>query len=232
MLRLTALFICLTLTSCAGMIPQPDPQKIREIDAYFDASQTKHEDDGPFKTAIAYDIGQYVVQGMTETSGRSIMIMAIVGQEGGNWILETRSLTPTTDSISQMAVKGLEAVASSGSLKELDIIWMKTKSNGQPIQKLDGTLLNMAEGLVKPALAGLVIKPQQVLDGGMIQTPAGAFKGTTKATTTISFLGTSHAATTWLHPAVPLNGMVRSVTKDGETIELLDFGLEGATRSF
>jgi hypothetical protein len=34
----------------------------------------------------------------------------------------------------------------------------------------------------------------------------------------------------WFHPGVPINGTVKGATEDGAwTVELLDFGLSGAT---
>ena len=69
--------------------------------------------------------------------------------------------------------------------------------------------------------------------GGTIKTLAGTFHGTTKASGEVSFLGKKYTSDSWMHPAVPINGMVKSVTaEEGQTIELLDFGLSGAKRSF
>jgi hypothetical protein len=70
-------------------------------------------------------------------------------------------------------------------------------------------------------------------DGGKVHVSAGNFNGSTKTSSEVSFLGKKYISDIWLHPSVPINGMVKSVNKNEDMkIELLDFGLSGAKRSF
>ena len=233
MYRIVIVLLSLCLTSCAGMMPQPNPQYVSRIDSYFSKAKSKtYKDSGKFTAPVSYKVGQYVIQGMTGPDGRSISTMAIVGHEQGGWIIESRSLTPTSESTSQMLIKGLETAAKNNSIKDIDILWLKTKANGQPVHTMEGALLTMAQSFVKPALESLVITPSTLQAGGTQKVIAGTFKGTTKTRSEVSFLGHSFASNIWLHPSVPLNGLVKSVADNGQTIELLDFGLKGATRSF
>jgi len=46
-------------------------------------------------------------------------------------------------------------------------------------------------------------------------------------------MGKKHLGDSWIHPAVPINATVKSLSDvDDTTIELLDFGLTGAKPSF
>jgi hypothetical protein len=231
--RIFTVLLTLTLCSCASLIPQPSPQNLRLLDIHFTKLHSRSvEDQGPFTGPIPYHTGQYVVHGIIGPEGRKVMSIAIVGKEQGGWILETRSLTPASDSINQMLVRGLDTIAEDGSLKEIDIVWLKIMVNGQEVQRLDGTLLTMAETFIKPSLSGLVVDTQQINGGHTITTNAGTFEGTTLAQGEVSFLGRKYLSESWFHPSVPLNALVKSETEDGQIIELLDFGLQGATRSF
>ncbi len=233
MSRIVIVLLALLLSSCAGMMPEPNPAYISRIDSYFTQAKSKtYGDSGKFTAPVPYKVGQYVTQGITGQGERSISTMAIVGQEFGGWIIETRSLTPTADSISQMLIKGLDTAMKTNSIKDIDIVWLKTKADNQPVQTIDGAMLSMAESFVKPALEGLLITTSALQDGGSQQVPAGTFKGATASRSEVSFLGKKYISDVWLHPAVPLNGMVKSVANTGQTIELLDFGMKGAVRSF
>ena len=54
-----------------------------------------------------------------------------------------------------------------------------------------------------------------------------------KASSEVAFLNKKYQSVAWLHPSVPINGMVKSVAKDQDSvIVLLDFGLSGAKKSF
>jgi len=221
---------CGTLTA-----PQPNPVFVDQIDAYFGKAKNEtYTSSGVFTKPIPYSAGQFVVMGMTSPTEKNVSKISIVGKEQGGWILETYSLTPTAEGISQMLIVGLEAVAKTGSMKDIDIVWVKMKNNDQPVQKLDGVMLNMVEGFIQSSISDLVVRTQTTPeDGGTVKTLAGIFQGTTKTRGEVSFLGKKYASDSWMHPAVPINGMVKSVTaEEGQTIELLDFGLSGAKRSF
>ncbi len=228
----TALLV-LCLTSCITA-PSPDPALVAQIDAQFNASKSQiYSASGKFKRPIPYAVGQYVVTGMTSPSERSVMKMAIVGKEQNGWIIETHSLTQTSESITQMLVVGLEGVTDTGTLDDIDLVWVKIKAEGQSVQTIEGPMLTMTKGLYKKALAGLEFKSQEMTDGGTVKVPAGTFKGTAKIHSEVTFMGKKHLSDAWLHSSVPISAMVKSVSNSDETnIELLDFGLSGAKRSF
>jgi hypothetical protein len=228
-----AVILCFGLTSCFTM-PSPNPVFVNQIDSYFNNTKTHtYKASGKFKRPIPYKVGQYVVTGMNSPSGRSISKMAIVGKEQGGWIIETHSLTQSSESIMQMLVLGMEKVYETGTIDDLEIIWVKIKPHGETVQTIEGPMLALTKGLYKKGLAGLEVQTAMSTESGTMSVPAGNFKGTLKASSEVSFLGKKYLSDAWFHPSVPINGMVKSVSKNGDTIiELLDFGLSGASRSF
>jgi hypothetical protein len=228
-----AAILVLFLASCVTT-PAPNPILVSQIDSQFNANPSRtYQASGKFKRPIAYKVGQYVVTGMTSPSERSVMKMAIVGKEQNGWILETHSLTQNSESVTQMLVVGLDTVYRTGTIDELDILWVKVKPDGNSVQTIEGPILAMTKSLYKNALAGLEVQSQTMADGGTVSVPAGHFKGTAKVSSEVSFMGQKHLSSAWIHPSVPINAMVKSVSDDGDTtIELLGFGLSGAKRSF
>ena len=230
---LFASLLLMALTSCSTM-SAPDPVLVNKIDSYFNNTKSAtYEASGKFKRPIAYEVGQYVVTGLTHGSERSVGRTAIVGKEPGGWIIEMYSLNPGSESTTQMMVKGMEAAQASGSVDGLDFAWIKIKDHGEPVQTIDGTALAVTKGFFRKALSGLEGYAGMMHDGGSVRVAAGNFNGSTETSSEVSFMGKKYISDIWLHPSVPINGMVKSVNKDdGMEIELLDFGLSGAKRSF
>jgi hypothetical protein len=223
----------MALTSCATM-SAPNPVFVNKIDSYFNKTRSAtYEASGKFKRPIAYEVGQYVVTGMTHKSERSVGKMAIVGKERDGWIIEMYSLSPNSESTTQMLVKGMEAAQETGSIDGLDFDWVKIKDTDEPAQRIDGPVLAMTKGFFKKALSALEGYAGMMHDGGNMRVSAGNFNGSTKTSSEVSFMGRKYMSDIWLHPSVPINGMLKSVNKNEDIqIELLDFGLSGAKRSF
>jgi hypothetical protein len=188
---------------------------------------------GKFTKPIPYAVGQYVVHSITSGEDRSISKTSIVGQEQGGWILETYSLSPYNESTSQMLVTGLDRVHETGNIDDLDIIWVKMKQKDQDIQMIEGPVLSLTKGLYRDLLGGFSLKMAVMNDGGTISVPAGTFSGTSRMVSEVRFLGSSYTAEGWYHSEVPINACVRSVSKENDSVmELLEFSLSGAKRSF
>ncbi|MEJ2041359.1 MAG: hypothetical protein P8X55_20895 [Desulfosarcinaceae bacterium] len=231
--NLSLSFLLLFVTSCITT-PPPNPAYVSQIDAYFGkVSHKTYRASGKFKKPMPYKVGQYVVTGISNASERSISKMALVGREKDGWIIETQTITPTSESTSQMLVVGLEKARKTGRIDELDIAWVKVKPHGQQVQTFEGALLALTKGLYKKALSGLEVDYQLQNETETVSVPAGRFQGTVKASSEVAFLNKKYQSVAWLHPSVPINGMVKSVAKDQDSVMvLLDFGLSGAKKSF
>lgn len=170
---------------------------------------------------------------ISKSSERSVEKMALVGKQGDGWIIEMQSLAPRSESITQILVKGMDSAPHIDNIDGLDIIWIKIQSKDGSVETIEGPMLTMTKGLFKKALAGLQNHFQMPVDRGTVRVPAGTFNGAVKASNDAVMMGKKYQADIWLHPSVPINGMVKSIHKDSDIVsELLDFGLSGAKRSF
>jgi len=224
------------LSSCLTM-PGPDPARQAALEARFEAKSNTYPSKGKFKAPAAWAVGQYVVSGTT-TDGRrqSISRMAIVGKENNGFIIEMSNSDARSESAQQMLVRGIDQVAAGKAKPEtIEILWIKTRDANGQVQKMEGPMLNMMAIPIRNTFAQMYADQSAIVssDGGSIRVPAGTFSGTTKTDAEVKIFGMTVKSTTHSHPSVPINGMVRSETSDGKSvIELLDFGLQGATSSF
>lgn len=221
----------LGVTACAGIMSKEDPVLVSKIDSYYSNAVSKSYKDSGLFSPQEFAVGQYVVAGLTDKDGRSISKMSIVGQEQGGWIIEQYSLTPTSEATVQMLVTGFEAGINGGEIDGMEFLWVKTKDEGQPVQTIDGAMLKMMRGFYKPMLNNIAVKTTGYTQDDTVIAPAGEFKSTSKISGESTFFGKTYRSTSWCHPAVPINGVVKMVHDNG-SMELLEFGNSGAVRSF
>jgi hypothetical protein len=217
---LAALFL---LNACG---PSVNPALQRRVVESFNAVATvSYDATAAYVKPIPYAVGQFVVTGTTSGEDRSITRTALVGKEGDAWIMETNSISFTTETMMQMAVRGLEKVQETQNPDDLDIVWIKIKDEDGKIQTIDGVTLSMVKGTYSKALTGLVVKFEAEMNMATVRVPAGTFNGCTKATAKVETFFGDYESDTYLHPKVPLNGMVKSISKDNDAVtELIEFG--------
>lgn len=224
--------VALFLVSCG---PSVNPQLKARIEPFFaKESGTSFGVSKKFFSPVPLAVGQYVVYGIIDEDGtRSISKTSIVGRESGGWIYESYSLSETQEGIVQMLVRGIEKVRKSGNLDDIELVWVKIKQEDGQVQKIEGPVLAMAKSLYKKNLSNLDITVSRFVDGGTVKVPAGSFAKTNKVKSEVTMWGKKYKSTGWYHYAVPVTGMVKSVSDDGDsTMVLLDFGKRGAKSSF
>lgn len=221
--RALAIGALLLLSACAASI---DPaMQARVADWFGKSSSATYDATSAFMKPMPFAVGQYVVHGNTNGEDRSVVRTALVGREGGAWIMETSSLTPSGENIMQMAVTGMEKVHETLNPDDLDIKWIKMRDADGNVQTIDGPTLSIVKGTYSKALGGLVIKYDAQQGTASVRVPAGTFNGCTKADTKVETFFGDYESEAFAHPSVPLSGMVRSVSKDnGAVTELLEFG--------
>jgi len=227
-----AVFLMLFVVSCG---PSANPQLKAKISPYFTQdSSTRIRASKKFYSPMPLAIGQYAVYGTIEDDGtRSITKTSIVGREAGGWIYESYTLSETQESTVQILIRGLGKVRKSGNIDDIELLWVKIKGEDGKVQKLEGPVLMMAKSLYKKHLSGLDVTVSQYVNGGTVKVPAGSFAGTNKVKSEVTFWGKKYKSTGWYHYKVPINGMVKSVTDDGDsTMVLLEYGTRGAKSSF
>lgn len=227
-----SLFVLSALVVFGACGASVNPALQQKISSLFSRSSSQSYGAKSFSKPKPYATGQYTVVGATMDGKKMISRFAIVGQEQGGWILETQSISESHEGITQMLVRGMEKIQETGNTDDVDIVWVKTKTDDGEVQTIDGPVLSITKGIYRKSLGGLSFSLGTPVDGGGVVVPAGSFAGTTKVHFEGSVLGRSFESDGWFHPDVPINGMVKSVSSDGGTVqELLAFGTD-AKRSF
>lgn len=226
---LTFSTVLLLVGACGASI---NPALQQKIDGFFSKGSSQSYGAKAFTKAKPYAVGQYTVVGVTADGKRMISRLAIVGQEQGGWILEVQSLSASNESVTQMLVKGMEKVNETGNIDDVDIVWVKTKTDDGEVHAVDGPVLAITKGMYRKSMLGFSFSVSQPSDGGAVSVAAGRFAGTTKIHSEGTVFGSRYEADGWFHSEVPINGMVKSVATDGSTVqELIEFG-SNAKRSF
>ncbi|MGA2612169.1 MAG: hypothetical protein ABSG38_01775 [Spirochaetia bacterium] len=185
-----------------------------------------------FTKPMPWAAGQYVVTGTTTNGTRkSVARTLLVRQEQGGWVIETSTISGNgEEQVTQMLITGFDQMMATGDASAMDLVWIKTLKNGK-VTTTQGAQLGFMKGLYKGAYENILTRPSGLSDGGAIAVPAGSFAGTSTVKTSMKVMVTTIEVQTWLNPAVPVNGMVKSMTTDGKTvIELLSFGTDGVPR--
>ncbi len=216
------------LLSCG---PSVNPQLRAKLEPMFSgASGQNYRAARRFTGPMSYAVGQYVVHGSTDEDGKkSVSKTSIVGRQDGGWIIESYSLDDTKESVSQMLIVGLESAAKTGNMDGVELRWVKFRDDQGAIQTIEGPMLMMMKSLYKGSLSTFNVKTSGFVDGGTVQVPAGNFSGTNRIEAEATFFGRTFKSTGWHHSSVPINGLVKSVSDDGEQqTVLLRFGTRGA----
>ena len=170
-------------------------------------------------------VGQWTRFKVVRSDGRpSVLTYKVVGQEGDAFWIETVSERYTGRSI----VKMLVAFGDRTDPGQMNILRLMTKQGNHAVQDFPPTMMGLVRGTYASVVQGLVLR----WDGLPEETKrasAGTFTGAFKAKTQMHLYGYSSSATTWSHPAVPVQGLVHSDNDDGGTVDLIAFGLTGAT---
>ena len=206
-----------------------DTRLVSKINSFYSAKSGRaYGASKAFLQPMPYAVGQYVVTGTTDDDGeRSVNSIAITGKQGKAWIFEFYTLSGTSESAMQICMSGMEAAAKTGNMDAVEIVWIKTRDGNGEVQKIEGPMLTMMKAIVKKHMVALHVNISGIMDGGEIKVPAGIFKGTKTVKGEAAFLGKTYRSTSWYHTSVPVNGMVKSITNDGDMVtELLDFGFK------
>jgi hypothetical protein len=173
-------------------------------------------------------VGQWIeVKMLDDKHNPSFMTYKIVGQQGDAFWIETLSQSYTSKSETRMLVN-------LGNRKDLDAIEVKafTMRHDGKLTEYPPDMLGLLKSMWKPFVSALVISWAD-LPREDAQVPAGSFAGCFKQRSTASFAGYEMTSDAWLHPAVPINGLVRSVGVDKPvSMELVAFGTSGASSAF
>ena len=173
--------------------------------------------------------GQWATFKQTDSDGKpSIVTYKIVGMQDGAYWYEMSMDTYYGHSAMRMLV----AVGDRRDPKTVDIRAVISKDYKGHVTEMPPSMLGMIKSSYGSMVDQLTITWEN-LPQENTQVTGGSFASCYKTRSTVEFMGQSSTSDAWFHPAVPVNGMVKSVGVDRPmTMELLDFGVEGAASEF
>jgi len=181
-----------------------------------------------FSKPMKWAAGQYVVSGtIDDGEKKSITKSLVVGKENGGWIFETITTNEDKEVTGmQMLMKGYDLAVAKSDPSQIKVEWVKVLDKEGKVNKVEGEGLLFYNMILKSTWNNIVIKGADYTAGGAVTVPAGNFAGTTKLHTAVEILFTTVEGDSFLHPDVPVNGVVKTSSKDVVT-ELIDFGFNG-----
>lgn len=173
-------------------------------------------------------VGQWIELKVVDEKKRpGVMTYKIVGQQGDAFWVETATTTYRGKQESRMLIN----FGDRKNPETFDVQAFSLRNNGK-ITDYPPNMLGVLRSVWKPLLSNLVVQwndaPRE--DARVI---AGEFAGCYKRRVQAQVAWVHQTTEAWGHPAVPINGLVRSQGLERPTsIELVAFGLEGATSTF
>lgn len=176
---------------------------------------------------MKWSAGHFVVTGSVNDGEReSVTRSLVVGKESGGWIFETVTTNAKKEVTGmQMLIKGYDKAIAKNDASQIEIVWIKMLDKNGKINRIEGDAVKFYNVMMKATWENMIISAVNSTSGGAVKVPAGSFAGTTKIHTKVKLVFTVEGDS-YLHPDIPVNGVVKSVSGDNVT-ELLDFGFNG-----
>jgi len=218
-------FACLGLAACG---PSIDSASKKDIDQRIGA--LAHT--GQSFPAVAAVVPKPLVTGqwtqylmMNEKGEPSLVTQKIVGEDGGAFWFEVANENYYGKTVSKILVLPGDRVNPG----TMEIRAVKLKDKSGKISEVDGAALSLMRSLWQGSINMLAVSWQGLPQESM-PVIAGTFNGCFKARTDASWGVWRSVSTTWMHPLVPISGLVKSAGIDHPTsMELVGFGETGAT---
>ncbi len=202
-----------------------DPQRKSTIDQKLAGITAKDSAyPRPFSPRVLFNPkpGHWARYKMVDKDGNpSFVTYKLIGRDGNVLDFETDMDSYFDHSIHRIKV-------------EFDASWQpkqflsyRMKRNDDKVVEYDGATLALMNQMMKQYLPMVTLSyegwPQED-----VKVVAGTFPGAFRGQQTVSFGPWSSESDIWQHPIVPLSGLVKSTSKDGTSMELIDFATEGA----
>ncbi len=225
----------------AGCGPKIRPTYQAAVDSVLSkhVAQSKSYD-APAPSALKpmpWKVGQWALYRVTNKKGEiGFEKMSVVAQDDCGVWLEMVRQDPRSRSIAKVCYEKVPEVSNDPSAtvqSALDAMKkIVTKADDGPVQTIDlrapeGSMMKMMMGKNFASMVQWNVDPNS--PRADITVPAGTFKQTLETKTTVKIAFITVTGTSWVHPSVPVSETVKSVTSDGTTMELVDFGSTGAT---
>jgi hypothetical protein len=223
--KIFVLVICLGFAACG---PSFDSASKKDIDQRIAALAHTGQSFAGAAALVPKPLvtGQWTQHLMMNEKGEpSLVTHKIVGEEGGAFWFEVASENYYGKTVSKILVFPGDRMNPS----TMEIRAVKLKDKSGKVSQVDGPALQLMRSLWQGSINMLAVSWQGLPQESM-PVIAGTFNGCFKASTDASW-GVWHSlSTTWMHPMVPISGLVKSAGIDHPTsMELVGFGETGAT---
>jgi len=228
MYRRVVLALCLLAAVGCGRINDAYKLEVdRRVAALHTTAASYAQEDG---APAGLEVGQWAEYKLTGSNKRpGFATYKVVGRQGEAFWVETSVTTYSGKQETRMLIDFGDRTDP----EKFKVHAIKMRTNDKPVE-YPPAALQMMQAMWKPILSQFVIDwsasaPREDASAG-----AGRFEGCYKRRLDIG-VGPYHQKTdAWLHPVVPINGIVRSATvgKNPSISELIAFGNTGAVSSF
>jgi hypothetical protein len=170
-------------------------------------------------------VGQWTQHKLANEKGElSLLTYKIVGEENGAYWVEVAN----ESYYGKLVMKLLLVLGNRTNANAMEILAAKVKDRDGRVTELQGPQLQAGRPTWGSSVNMLAVAWQGLPQEAM-SVVAGNFMACFKARTDPSWGAWHAAATTWMHPAVPISGLVKSIGLDRPTtVELVGFGEIGA----
>lgn len=234
---LTFLLAILLLSSASSRrVPAPAPipaPAASPLESYWKLGKKKYPAGKDFHCAKAWAPGQFVLEGETVDGNReAVNGFLILEQTAGGWIVEVSNVDDTgATHVIQVLIAGVEGAIAANDLSLLRLVWVKSRGKDGKVNLIQGLPLELGSALARPVKEKIVVNLANPSRGGRVSVPAGAFADTSLGVIKSRELFSSSETKAWYNAAVPINGLVKSVSGDGKRVtELIAFGFNGTSR--
>jgi len=170
--------------------------------------------------------GQWTQHKLTSDKGEhSLITYKIVGEDSGAYWVEVANESYYGKTVTKI----LLSVGDRMNPNTMEIRAVKMKDKNGKLSEWEGPTIQLGKSMWQGSVNMLAVSWQGLPQEAM-NVVAGNFTACFKARTDASWGGWHTSSTTWMHPAVPISGLVKSVGIDHpSTMELIGFGETGAT---
>jgi hypothetical protein len=225
--RITPAALLAIIVELAGCASGYDPALRRDIDrrvaAVSPVAQTFPAPPAP--TALPLAVGAWTQYKVTDESGRpGFLTIKLVGEDLGSYWLEIVNESYVRRTLTKM----LLYFGDRSNAAAMDIKMLRTRDGSGPVVEASADQLAEArarwQALFQMLVVGWPGLPQE--DASV---PAGTFAGCFRRDDGPGWILNGASSRVWLHPLVPLAGLVRAQALDRPgTMELVAFGEHGA----
>jgi hypothetical protein len=227
-MRFLAFALCFCAVVGCGRINETYKREVDGKVAALQASSTTYpaQDGSPMPLAV----GQWVDYKLTGSNKRpGFVSYKVVGQQGSAFWVETILTTYQGKQETRMLVD----FGNRTDPATFRVHSVVMRSNGKLLDYTPATM-QLMQALWKPVMSSFALDWSASAPREAARAGAGDFAGCYRRRLTLNVGPYQQLTDAWLHPAVPINGIVRSasVGKNPSITELIAFGTDGAKSSF